>query len=265
MKELVVKRIPKAGFFGIASYDKSTITIGPELSMIDGAVKVKLSKEDQSSYEQRLRLKEGELSPFSTWWGENIEIRLECTKPTKIILDDSAMSELKEKVLRSSSKVASSELERFKNPNAMFYIVDEEAKAKVETEKSDYEFEAYELLMKLSPEEKRASLRLFGKKGVDTLSENVIKNELLKQIKKDPKEFTSILKDKKLKIRLLTEELLDYSIITKNGHYYRNGDDTIASSTDELVDYFEDIKNQSVRLAMESRLKRKKSGKVDKD
>ena len=263
MKELIIKRILKASFSGISGYDKSVIVITPEQSARDGSYKVKLTKEEQVDFEKRLGLKEGELSPFSPWWGDNIEIRLENTKSTRIILDDSPMGQLKYKVILSDSKIAHSELDKYKNPNALFYIVDEEATAKAETEQSDYEFESYDLLMKLSPEEKRASLRLFGKKGVDELSELVIKNELVKQIKKDPKEFSRILKDKKLKTRLLIEEFLDYSIIIKSGHYYKNGDDTIASSTDELVEYFDDIKNQSIKLSMTSRLTKKKSGKVE--
>ena len=32
IKELIIKRIPKAGFFGTSSYDKSTQTVGAEIS-----------------------------------------------------------------------------------------------------------------------------------------------------------------------------------------------------------------------------------------
>jgi hypothetical protein len=265
IKELIVKSIVKAKFSGLSGYDKSVIVLSPELSIKDGTYKTGLKDGEQQEFEKKLGLKEGELAPFSPWWGENIEIRLENTKATRFILDGSPMSELKYRILLNSSKVAHSELDKHKNPHALFYIVDEEAKAKAEVEQSDYEFEAFEILMKLSPDEKRASLRLFGKKGVDSLSETVIRNELSKQIKKNPEEFTKILKDKKLKTRLLIEEFLDYGIVQKVGHYFKNGDDTIASSTDELIEYFDDIKNQSVKMAMTSRLTRKKAGKTDKE
>ena len=258
-KEILIRMIPKQGFFfnkGLLSYDKSTTTFGVEISR-DGRYKTGLTPKEQAEFEKELGLKEGTLAPSSEWWGDNIEFRFENTKPNRMLID-SPMSRLRYRVLLASSKVANSELDVKKSPNALFYIVDGEAKAKVETEQADYEFEAHDLIRSLSVDEKRAALRLFGRKGVDNMSENVVKAELLKEIRKDAKGFSSILKDKRLKTRLLAEELIDYGIISKNGYYFRNGDDTIASSTDELIDYLEDIKNQSVLLAMKNRLSKKK-------
>ena len=114
------------------------------------------------------------------------------------------------------------------------------------------------LILKLSPEEKRSSLKLLSKKGVDALSELMLKSELTKELKKDPKAFCEVLKDKALKTRMLIEELIEYKIVIRSGNYYRNGDDTIASSTDEALEYFEDLKNQSVILAMQTKLKKAK-------
>jgi hypothetical protein len=260
-KTIIVRMIPRRGFFfnkGLLAYDRATETIGCELSSKDGTYKTGLTPEEEREYETKLNLKQGELNKRSPWWGENIVIRLEKNKPNFIIID-TPMTELKYKVLMNSSKVAKSELDIKKSPNAIFYIVDDEAKAKIETETADYEFEAHELMSKMSPDEKKATLRIFGKKGVASHSETVVKAELLKQLKKDPKAFTAILKDKRLKTRMLTEELIEFGIITRSGHYFRNGDDTIASSTDELLSYLDDIKNQSVKMAMQSRLDKKKA------
>lgn len=261
-KEIIIKRIPKPGFSGIGAYDKSATSFGCELSGQDGRFKTGLTAVEQARFESDLNLPKGSLSASAenTWWGENISFTFDNNKPNRFIID-SPMSELKYKVLLASSKIAKSELEKHKNPNAKFYIVDNELRAQVETAQADDKFEAMELLMKLNTEERRAALRLFGKKGVDSLSEVVVKAELIKQIDKDSKEFSSILSDKRLKVRMIAEELVDYGIIGKNGHYYKNGDDTIASSTDELIDYLEDLKNQSVLLAMKSRLDKLKKGK----
>jgi hypothetical protein len=164
---------------------------------------------------------------------------------------------MKYKVLLATSKVANSEIEK-NNPIADYFIVDEEAKAKRESESFDYVWEAMELVLSLSPDEKRGALRLFGKKGVDELSEVMLKSELTKELNRDPKLFVTVLKDKKLKTRMLIEELIEYKVLTKAGGYYKNGEDTIAASTEEVVEYFDDLKNQSVRLAMETRLKKNK-------
>lgn len=259
--EIVIKRVPRAGYFGITAFPKSTTTLGCELSK--NGYKTGLTTEQEKYYEQALGLKAGELSKHSKWWGEifNIDysIRLNNTKETRLILDDK-INQLKYYSLNASSKVANSEIDK-KEPWVDFYIVDEEAKAKAESEQFDYEWEAMELLLKLSPEEKRASLRLFGKKGVDSLTELMLKSELTKELKKDPKAFCEVLKDKALKIRMLIEEMIEYKVIIRSGNYYKNGDDTIASSTDEVLEYFEDLKNQSVVLALTTRLKKEKKNK----
>lgn len=261
-REIIIKRIPRALFSGIGAYDKSGTSFGCELSGKDGRFKTGLTSEEQAKFEVDLNLPKGTLSASAenTWWGDNISFTFDRNKANRFIID-SPMSELKYKVLLASSKVAKSELERHKNPNAIFYIVDNELKAQAESAQADEKFEAMELLMKLNTQERRSALRLFGKKGVDNLSEVVVKSELIKQIEKDPKEFSSILSDKRLKVRMVAEELVDYGIIGKHGHYYKNGDDTVASSTDELIDYLEDLKNQSVLLAMKSRLDKIKKGK----
>ena len=258
-KEIIIKRIPKALFSGIGAYDKSTQSFGCEISGKDGRYKTGLTLEEEKDFEKRLNLPEGTLRPWSDWWGNNIRFNFQNLKVNRMVID-SPKSELEYKVLLASSKIAKSELERHKSPSAIFYIVDDEIKAEVESASADAKFEAMELLLKLNAEEKRASLRLFGKKGVDKLSELVVKAELIKQMEKDPKGFSSIIGDKRLKVRMVAEELVDYGIINKHGHYYKNGDDTIASSTDELIDYLEDLKNQSVLLAMKNRLDKIKKG-----
>lgn len=259
-KEVIIRRIPRAGFFGITAFPKSTVGLGAELGK--HGFKTGLTKDEEAYYEDKLGLKPGDLNPHSKWWGDvfNVEhiIRLFSTKSTTLVLD-SPLSQVKYKVLLASSKIAPSEIEKNK-PGAEFYIVDEEAKAKMENEIFDYEWEGMELVLKLTPEEKRGALRLFGKKGVDTMSETVLKAELRKQIEKDPKLFVDTLKDKRLKTRMFIEDLIEHNVLKRSGNYYMNGEDTIATSTDECIEFFEDIKNQSVKLALETRLKKAKKG-----
>lgn len=259
-KEIKIKRIPKSGYFGITAYPKTTTSLGAEISK--RGHNTGLTPEEEEYFETALKLPKGTLTPHSEWWDDvfniNHKISLFNTKTTTLILDN-PMAQLKYKVLLASSKIANSEVER-SNPLADFYIEDIEAKAKKENEVLDYKLEGYEALMKLSPDEKRAALRLFGKSGVDSLSESVVKAELAKELEKDPKLFTDILSDKRLKTRFLVEELLDYKVITRKGNFYMNGEDTIAGSTDECVSYFEDIKNQSTVLALTTKLKKVKKG-----
>lgn len=260
-KEIVIKRIPRPGYFGITSYPKSTTTLGAQITKYGFATG--LTEEEEKYYEQKLGLKPGELNRHSKWWDEVFNVyhvlKPFNTKPTTLVLDND-INQIKYKVALASDKIANSEIEK-NNPNAEFYIVDEEAKAKKESEIFDYEMECMELILSLSPDEKRQALRLFGKKGVDTLSESMVKSELHKESKKDPKSFIDTLKDKRLKTRMFIEELLDYRILMRKGNYFMIGEDTIAGSTDECIAYFDDIKNQSIILTLQNKLKKLKKDK----
>jgi hypothetical protein len=60
---------------------------------------------------------------------------------------------------------------------------------------------------------------------------------------------------------MLIEELIEVGMIKRKGNYYYNGEDLIGSSTDEVVAYLSDIKNQSVKLNLETKLKKYRQGK----
>jgi hypothetical protein len=260
VKTIKIKKVSRPGFFGLDSYGRSVITVGCELSTTTGAFKTGLTKEEEKFYEEKLKLSPGDLDKHSKWWDKvfNIEypIRLNATKVTELTLDN-PINQIKYKVLLESSKVANTEIEKRK-PNVLFYIDDVEAKAKAELEVYNYEFEAMGLMHKMSPEEKRSTLRLFGKKGLDTMTETMLNSQLVLEMKKDPKMFIETITDRDVQIKGIIAELLEKGLLKRKGNYYIHGDDTIASSTEECVDYFKDLKNQSVVLALKSKLNKLK-------
>lgn len=254
-----IKSAAKAGYFGISSYAKSVTTLGCEMSL-KGSWKTGLTPEEEEYYEKELKLEKGTLSKHSPWWSEifndKYAIRLHNTKTTELMLDN-PLNQIKYKVLLASSKIANSEIEK-KKPNVLFYIDDAEAKAKSEIESFNYEFEGMGTIHKMSPEEKRGTLRLFGKTGVDSTSETMLNAALVAELKKDPKAFVETINDKDLAIKAFIKDLIEKRLITRKGNYYMHGDDTIANSTEECVEYFKDIKNQSVKLSLQSRLNKLK-------
>ena len=59
-----------------------------------------------------------------------------------------------------------------------------------------------------------------------------------------------------MKVRALLEECLEKRVLVKKGPYYYNGEDMIGSSTDEVLAYLTDIKNQTAKLALENRVRK---------
>jgi hypothetical protein len=257
-----IKRIPRAGYFGISSYAKSVTTLGAPYDK-KGGFKTGLTKSEEEHYEKLLNLKPGDLNRHSKWWSEtfNIEhaIRLHNTKTNELVLDN-PINQIKYKVMLAADKVANSEIEK-NNPNALFFIDNEEAKAKAELETFNFEYEGMKLIMKCSPEEKRANLRLFGKAGIDLMSEDSASSQLYLELKRDPKNFFNIMTDSDLKTKAFIKELEEKKLIKRMGNYYKHGDDTIANSTEECVEFFKNPKNQSVKLVLETRLNKLNKGK----
>jgi hypothetical protein len=252
-----IKRIPKVGYFNISAYPRSVTVLGCEIGKT--GYKTGLTESEQELYEKALELKPGALGKHGSFWETfNVEhsIRLYNNKTTEISTDN-IINQLRYKVLLASSKVANSEINK-NDPNAIFYIDDQEAKAKMQQTVFNFELEGMKKIMSLSPEEKRGTLRLFGKTGLDTMSETMLDSQLYLELKKDPKNFLETLADSNLATKMFIQELVEKHILTRKGNYYIHGEDTIANSTEECVLYFNDIKNQSVKLTLETRLKKAK-------
>lgn len=261
-QSIKIRKNPKVGYFNIASYPKSVTTICCQINS-KGSYNTGLTPDEEKYYEEKLTsigVKPGQLGKHSSWWSEvfNVDyaIRLFNTKATELILDNE-INQLKYKVLLANDKVAHSEMERNK-PNILFYIDDQEAKAKDELKTLNFELEGMKLIFSLSPEQKKGSLRLFGKAGIDTMSEDMCSAQLMQEMKKDPKNFFDIMKDKDLETKMFIYELVERKLLKRTGNYYIHGDDTIANTTNEAIEYFNDVKNQSVKLALETKLKKSK-------
>lgn len=258
VKTIRIKPVNKAGFFGIAAFAKAIATLGCELST--KGHNTGLTQSDEAYFEDKLKLPKGELAPHSKWWDEVFNVyhtlRLPKSKTFELILD-SPMNELRYKVALACTKIANSEIER-NTPGVLFYIDDIEAKAKKDLEMFNFEFEGMKLIIKCSPEEKRGNLRLFGKKGTELMSEDMLNAQLAQEMKKDPKNFFNVMTDKDIRTKALIKELEEKYLIKRTGNKYYHGEDLIAISTDECVEYFNDLSNQPVRLILESKLKKAK-------
>jgi len=261
-KQYVIRPIIRNKFSGQSYYNKTlTVIMGAQLSNT-GLYKTGLSTEDEAYYEKELNLPKGTLSKRNAdFWGD-MEVRLKNDKLT-IFNIVNAYDELKFRMLQEHDWIANTEHDVPGNSTAKFYIYDPEAASKIEAAKMEFEFAAIEAFTVASIEEKRGLLRIFGKRGVDSMSETMVKAELYKEVKKDPKEFLRLIKSKDTPTRALLEALLEKEVIKKKGTYFYNGEDLLGSSTDEVVGYLSDLKNQAVKIALENKLKPSKKTKSE--
>lgn len=257
-RQYVIRPIFRNKFSGQSYYNKTlTVIMGAQLSST-GLYKTGLTTAEEAEFEKELNLPKGTLSKRNAdFWGD-MEVRLRNDKLT-IFNIVNAYDELKFRMLQEHDWIARTEHDVPGNSTARFYIYDPEAASKIEAAKMEYEFSAIEAFNEATIEEKKGLLRVYGKRGVDNMSDTMVKAELYKLVKNDFKEFVRLAKAKDTPVRALLEALIEKDIIKKKGTYFYNGEDLLGSSTDEVVSYLTDIKNQAVKLALEGKLKPKKT------
>ena len=257
-KKIKIINLGKRKFSNLAMYPRTRKSLTTVLGK-DRRYKTGLTPTEETFFEKELGLKPGALSRKP-----NDENGTNYWADLKIIFDSKGHNELeldnitdyiKYKEAIEHPLICNSPLEKLKWPAAEWMIIDEESDATLEAVDIDHELEASELFNDMPAEDKKSMLRLYGERKLDKVSPNLIKSSLFKHMKKDPIKFKKLASVKSLKVRIFLVDLLEAKVVTRNGNYFKNGDDPIGNSTDEVISYFEDPRNSSVKLALESKLK----------
>ena len=253
-REITIQRLNRVQFGGLSIYPKSVTTLSTEMGK-DKLYKTGLTEEEERKYEKILGLPEGKLKRNSIFWAE-LTIRIG-GKGLKLDLDN-PLDFLKYKVCLESSKIANSVVEKSKWQDAMFVIFDEEEEAKKENVKISAKRKAYAKFGTMSAEDLRSFCKLIGKRKPENTSNEVIENIVATFVETEPGEFLKMVDDNRFETKVLIQDLISAGIIHKQGHYYKNGDDIMGTSLDEVSDYLTDDKNQIMLVALKKRVKKGK-------
>jgi hypothetical protein len=253
-KKVELRSLSKNKFAGLALYPYSSgVVLTPQIGKT--GYKTGLTKEEETQFEEVLNLKKGELARKNGDFWHMQEVRIK----NKVVLDLSDDNDyLKFRWLTDSTRVCPSLTLVNKYPNAEYVLIDEQAEAKKESIDIDWEVKAMEHFMSLSTEEKRGILKLYGSPS-DNVNEDMVKTALYKKVKIDFERFVKTIEDKDRETRIFIEELLEHDVVTKQKNFYKNGDDTIGNTTDDVLEYLKNPKNSSIIANFKSRLIKAKS------
>ena len=212
-----------------------------------------LNEEQARDLEKKLGFSEGNLDPMSSFW-DTFAIKI--GKRDLIINTDTPEGELQYLFLKSHKRVADG-VKRM-NPSTDYLLVDKDMEATEANKANKIKREAYRALDKMSIDEMRKCLRLFGVKP-DSLSNELIEAQLTEKIEKDPAKFIRIWVDNKDKeFNFIIEEALSKNIIRKNRASYFFGTDLIGNGIDDVIAYLKDKKNQDILLTIKGEIESKK-------
>lgn len=211
-----------------------------------------LTIEQAREFEKKLGYKEGQLDPMSTFW-DTFAIKI--GKKDLIINTDTPEGELQYYFLKKHKRVADGV--KNINPSTDYVLVDKDMEATEANKVNKVKREAYRALDKMSLEEMRKCLRLFGIKP-DNLSNEVVEAKLNENIEKDPAKFIRVwVENPNKEINFIIEEALSKNIIRKNRATYYFGTDVIGNGIEDVISFLKDKKNSDILAAIMGEIKSK--------
>ena len=142
-------------------------------------------------------------------------------------------------------------------PSTDYVIINKDSEAKEANKINKIKREAYREMDKMSIEDMRKCLRLYGIKS-DTLSNELIEAKLSEQIENAPDRFLQKwVNNPNREISFVIEEAIAKNIIRKNRSQYYFGTDLIGNGIEDVIAYLNDKKNQDLRLSIMQEIKSK--------
>ena len=236
---------------GLIKYKSCFDYIAPYFTR-SGSIYTGLNPEEETYYEKTLGYEEGTLARSSEFW------KTFCVKigSKTLLLDDQyPRQEMIIKFLSGHKRVATS-LDKL-DAGKDYLLINREAEAVEANKKNKLRRDAVKEFDKLSLEQMRKCLRLFGVKS-DTLSNELVESTLFNLIDKQPKKFFDKWVDNKSKeTEFLLETAIAKGIIRKDRTQYYYGSEMFADSMEEAVSYLDSKKNQDLKLSIINQVENK--------
>jgi hypothetical protein len=242
--EIIIKHKRKDAWAGVIKYKSCFDYICPSLTR-SGNMHTGLTTEDAERLEKALNLGPNTLAPYSKYW---VTFIVKITNKELILDTSRPWDELQYLFLRNHHRVANG-LNDLK-PGTDYVMVNKDAEAQESNRLGKRKRDAIKEFDKLSLEEMRKCLRLFGFKA-DTMSAELVEAKLFEQVESNPEKFFSKWVNNKTKnTEFLIEAAIAKNIMRKNKNAYLYGTDIIGTSLDDAVTYLDDKKNQDLKMTI---------------
>ncbi len=249
--EVIVRIVKINPWTGLTKWENTWDYVGP-YSTRAGNAYTGLTQEDEVRLEKALNYEPGTLSPNSDYW---VTFAIQLGKRDLILDTNKPIDELRYLFLKSHKRVA----DGFSNmsPDKDYVLINRNAEAEQTNKINKVKREAYRELDKMSIEDMRKCLRLYGKKS-DTMSNELVEAKLTEEVESSPEKFMmKWVENPNKEINFVIEEAISKNIIRKSRSQYFFGTDLIGNGLDDVIAYLQDKKNQDIKLAILNEVKGK--------
>lgn len=247
--ELKIRK--KNPWAGLLKYKHCFDYIAPYYTR-SGSIYTGLTPEDEKYFEKALGYQEGHLAKSSDYWNTF------CVKigARPILLDDSIPRQaMIIKFLTGHKRVATS-LDKL-TAGKDYLLINKEAEAIEQNKQNKVKREATKAFDKLTLDDMRKCLRLYGVNS-DQMSNELVESTLFGLVDKNPAKFFQVwVNNTKKDTEFLLEQAIAKGIIRKDRTQYYYGTELLATSKDEAIAYLDAKKNQDLKIAIKSQVDNK--------
>ena len=210
-----------------------------------GSIYTGLTPEDEKYFEKALGYDEGHLAKTSDFW------QTFCVKvgTRTLLLDDSIPRQAMIIKFLSGHKRVATSLDKL-DAGKDYLLINREAEAVEQNKQNKLRRDAIKEFDKLSLDQMRQCLRLFGM-SADRMSNELVESTLFGLVDKQPKKFFDKWVNNKSKdTEYMIEQAIAKGVIRKEKTNYFYGTDLFATTLDEAIAYLDNKKNQDLKLAI---------------
>lgn len=240
--ELKIKK--KNPWIGLVKYRHCFDYIAPYFTR-SGSIYTGLTPEDEKYFEKALGYEEGHLAKTSEFWTTF------CVKvgTRSLLLDDSIPRQAMIIKFLSGHKRVATSLDKL-DAGKDYLLINREAEAIEQNKQNKLRRDAIKEFDKLSLDQMRQCLRLFGMSS-DRMSNELVESTLFNMVDKQPKKFFDKWVNNKAKdTEFLLEQAIAKGVIRKDKTHYFYGTDMFADTLEDAIAYLDSKKNQDLKLAI---------------
>lgn len=229
-------------WIGLVKYKNCFDYISPYLTR-SGSIYTGLTPEEERYYEKALGYEEGHLAKSSDFW-TTFCVKLGA-KP--LLLDDSIPRQAMIIKFLSGHKRVATSLDKF-TAGKDYLLINREAEAIEQNKQNKIRRDAIKEFDKLSLEQMRKCLRLFGIRS-NSMSNELVESTMFNIVDKQPNKFLSKWVNNKTKeTEFILEEAIAKGVIRKDKTHYFYGSDMFADTLEDAIAYLDNKKNQDLKL-----------------
>ena len=249
--EVIVRIVKINPWTGLTKWPTTFDYVGPYWTRT-GNIYTGLSEEDARRLEKELGYEEGKLNPSSEFW---TTFAVQLGKRDLILDTNKPYDELKYLFLKNHKRVADGM--NAMNPSKDYLLINKDSEAEETNKRNKVKRDAYRELDKMSIEDMRKCLRLYGMKS-DSMSNELVEAKLSEQIETAPDKFImKWVNNPNKEMNWMIEEALSKNILRRNRAQYYFGTDLIGNGIEDVIAYLKDKKNQDILISIKNELKSK--------